>query len=116
MLRDGLLCALVATSRTLMHLNNDQIGENDKIPSATARAPRVLHLVASSLSTVLMRGQLRYLSEKGFKVLLASAPGPQLQEVSETEQVEGIEVNIDREIFPLKDLISLWRLFHLMRR
>jgi len=81
-----------------------------------ARAPRVLYLVSSPLTTVLLRGQLRYLSGKGFEVLLASPPGPQLQEVSKAEQVEAIEVMIDREISPGKDFLALWRLFRLLRR
>jgi len=63
-----------------------------------------------------MRGQLRYLSENGFEVLLASAPGPQLQVICKTEQVEASEVAIDREIAPFKDFFALWRLFRLMRR
>src|SRR6267142_1853663 len=99
-----------------MQASKDQDRANDKAQSTSARAPRVLHLVTSPLSTILMRGQLRYLSEKGFEVLLASAPGPQLQVICNTEHVEASEVAIDREIAPFKDFFALWRLFRLMRR
>jgi len=99
-----------------MQASKDQIRANDTAQSPPARAPRVLHLVSSPLSTLLMRGQLRYLSEKGFEVLLASAPGPQLQDVSKADQVQAIEVKIDREMSPFKDILALWRLFRLMRR
>ena len=36
--------------------------------------PRVLHVVTSSLSAVLMRGQLSYLKSRDFDVFLTSDP------------------------------------------
>jgi glycosyltransferase involved in cell wall biosynthesis len=79
-------------------------------------APRVLHVVTSHLSTRLMRGQLRYLSARGFDVFLASSPGRDLEATSNLEQVKGIPVPMVRENSPLRDLYSIYRLYSLMRR
>jgi glycosyltransferase involved in cell wall biosynthesis len=85
------------------------------VPRSDA-APRVLHLVTSDLSTRLMRGQLRYLSARGFDVFLASSPGRDLEAASSLEQVRAIAVPMVRENSPLQDLFALYRLYGLMRR
>jgi glycosyltransferase involved in cell wall biosynthesis len=82
----------------------------------SAAAPRLLHVVTSHISTRLMRGQLRYLSARGFDIFLASSPGRDLEAASNLEQVQGIAVPMARENSPLRDLYSLYRLYGLMRR
>ena len=78
-------------------------------------SPRVLHIVTSSLTVALMRGQLRYLRERGFDVTVISSPGRWLGEVSAIQGARTVEVPLAREISPLKDLVSLWRLWRLIR-
>lgn len=83
-------------------------GQKDRI--------RLLNVVTSSLSAVLMRGQLLYLSERNFEVYLASAPGPNLRAAAAKEGVTAIEVPMAREISLFSDCISLVRLCVLMKR
>lgn len=64
---------------------------------------------------VLLKGQLKFLNQH-FQVTAVSGPGEDLSEVQEREGVRIIPVEMQRQISPLKDLISLYRLFRLFRR
>jgi glycosyltransferase involved in cell wall biosynthesis len=75
-----------------------------------ARRPRVVHVVTSDLAIKLMRGQLQYLQHDGFDVTLICSPGKWVDSVGRMESVRIIELPMAREIAPLRDLISLWRL------
>jgi lipopolysaccharide/colanic/teichoic acid biosynthesis glycosyltransferase len=77
--------------------------------------PKILIAVTSSISCVFYRGMLRYLEKSGFAAILASSPGEFLKEVSGSESVPGLEVPMEREIRPLRDLKSLWKLYRIMR-
>ena len=61
------------------------------------------------------RGQLAYMREHGLEVTAVSAPGWDLAEVAQQEGVRTIAVPMERELSPLRDLVSLWRLFRLFR-
>ncbi len=78
--------------------------------------PRVLYVVTSSLSAVLMRGQLSYLKSKNFDIFLTSDPGPRLTSICEEEQVKAMPVAMSREISLYNDVVALFRLWRLMRR
>ena len=77
--------------------------------------PRVVHVVTSDLAVKLMRGQLRYLQHNGFDVTLVCSPGKWLDAVGRMEGVQIIELPMAREIAPLRDLMSLWRLCQMIR-
>jgi glycosyltransferase involved in cell wall biosynthesis len=79
-------------------------------------SPRVLHVVTSALSIHLMRGQLRYLKEAGFDVIVISSPGDQLERVAKEEGVKVFGIEMKRGASPLRDLLSLWRLWRLIRQ
>lgn len=64
----------------------------------------------------LMRGHLSFMREAGFEVTAVSAPGPQLGEAGEREQVRVESVAMEREISPVADVRSLVRLVALFRR
>jgi len=76
----------------------------------------VLHAVTSPLSLVLLRGQLGYLQAAGFHPAALCGPGPQVQEWMAKESVPVFTVEMRREISPLRDLISLMRIWRLLRR
>jgi glycosyltransferase involved in cell wall biosynthesis len=78
--------------------------------------PRVLHVVTSALSTRLMRGQLRYLQEHGYDAFLACADGPDLESFRESEGITAFPIAMERDISPFRDLLSLVRLYTLIRR
>ena len=77
--------------------------------------PRVVHVVTSDLAIKLMRGQLQYLQLNGFDVILICSPGKWVDSVGRLEGVHIIELPMAREIAPLRDLVSLWRLCRIIR-
>lgn len=78
--------------------------------------PVLLNIVTDSQSTIFFRGNLSFMKAHGFNVGICSSPGKLLNEVSKTEGVDAFELPMEREISPLKDIISLWHLMMLMRR
>lgn len=77
--------------------------------------PRILHAVTSPLTVILMRGQLAHLRQAGFDVTVLSAPGEQLDRARDQEGVATVAVRMQREIAPLHDLASLWRIYRVLR-
>jgi glycosyltransferase involved in cell wall biosynthesis len=80
------------------------------------RRNTLLLAVTSPLSWTFYRGLISHLREAGFDPVLLSSPGEGLQSASEQEGVASIAVPMEREIAPLKDLISLWKLYRAIRR
>jgi glycosyltransferase involved in cell wall biosynthesis len=76
--------------------------------------PRVAHVVTSDRAVLLMRGQVQYLQSLGFDVTLICSPGEWLDGFGRMEGVQTIELSIAREIAPLRDLVSLWRLCRIL--
>ena len=76
----------------------------------------VLHAVTSSLSLVLLRGQLEYLQAAGFHPAVVCGSGPESEEMRAAESIPVFTVEMEREISPWKDLVSLVRVTQLVRR
>ena len=76
----------------------------------------VLHAVTSSLSLVLLRGQLGYLKAAGFCPAALSSPGPRVDDMRAEEHIPVFTVQMQREISPARDLLSLLLLWRLLRR
>lgn len=66
--------------------------------------------IPASLKT-LLKGQLKYVSQNGYNIIAVSSEGKELKEVSVNEGVSVVSLNMSRKITPLKDLISLWKLY-----
>jgi glycosyltransferase involved in cell wall biosynthesis len=62
-----------------------------------------------------MCGKLRFLNENGFEVVLVSSPTADLQRTAEREGVRAVGVPMNRGFRPWADVVSLVRLFRLMR-
>ena len=82
---------------------------------SAARKPRVLHVVTVSLSHRLMAGQLEFLRDHGFDVAVCSSAGVELDNLKSTFGIRTFEVPMQRQISPLSDLASLWKLFWVIR-
>ena len=65
---------------------------------------------------LLLAGQLRSFSERGFRVTLVTSPGPDLEGVAEREGIEVETVPMRREVSPFQDLVSWARLVRRFRR
>lgn len=70
--------------------------------------------VALSLD-FLLKGQLAFLNQY-FEVIAVSGEDKHLRTVAEREKVKTIAVPMQRNISPLKDLVSLWRLYWLFKK
>ncbi|MDY3547630.1 glycosyltransferase family 4 protein [Riemerella anatipestifer] len=75
--------------------------------------PKLIRLSTIPLSmNVLLKGQLAFLN-KSFEVIAVSGGGKDLSEVKEREGVRGIELKMERKISPIRDLLSLIKLYFL---
>lgn len=65
---------------------------------------------------VLLKGQLRYMREAGFEVIMVSADGREREDVLKSEGCPHHIIPMTRSITPIADLRSLWRLYRFFRR
>lgn len=77
---------------------------------------RILHAVTDPMSTMLMRGQLAYLKQNGFDPALLSGPGKELEQIGGEEGHPVFGIAMRREIAPVADLRSLFKIWRLLRR
>ncbi|QCK15901.1 glycosyltransferase family 4 protein [Mangrovivirga cuniculi] len=80
------------------------------------RKPRILRVttVALSLKT-LLKGQMKFMGENGFEVLMTSAPDDDIDSLEEYENTRHISIPMTREITPLQDLRALREMVSLIR-
>ncbi|MCO7355842.1 glycosyltransferase family 4 protein [Riemerella anatipestifer] len=75
--------------------------------------PKLIRLSTIPLSmNVLLKGQLAFFN-KSFEVIAVSGGGKDLSEVKEREGVRAIELKMERKISPIRDLLSLIKLYFL---
>ncbi|MEC3875085.1 glycosyltransferase family 4 protein [Chryseobacterium salviniae] len=63
---------------------------------------------------VLLKGQLKFLNGF-FEIVGISSEGELLDEVRQREGIKTISINMERGISPVKDLVSLFRLYHILK-
>jgi len=86
------------------------------MPSPVSRPTRLVHIVTVPQTLGFLRGQVGYMHAQGVEVHAISSPGPRLDTFGRNESVTTHAVPISRTISPLRDLMSLVRLFLLLRR
>jgi glycosyltransferase involved in cell wall biosynthesis len=78
---------------------------------------RIVYIVTQPITArYLLKGQLSFLRQKGMETFLITSPGQDLMVAADREKVEVYTVFMHREIRPFADLISLFRLFRLLRK
>ncbi|WP_172918656.1 glycosyltransferase family 4 protein [Capnocytophaga canis] len=65
---------------------------------------------------MLLKGQHRFMSDNGFEVVGVSSFGKELGEVSEDEGIRTVAIEMSRQIIPLQDLKSLWKMWNFLRK
>jgi glycosyltransferase involved in cell wall biosynthesis len=76
---------------------------------------KILRTATVSVSLdVLLKGQLAFLS-KYYEVVAVSGQDSNLEEVAKREKVKTIAVNFQRQISPIKDLVSLIKLYRVLK-
>lgn len=71
--------------------------------------------VSESLK-ILLKGQHKFMSENGFEVIGVSTPGVALDEVNTNENIRVIGLNMSRKITPIKDVLSVYYLYKLLKK
>jgi glycosyltransferase involved in cell wall biosynthesis len=85
--------------------------------AAAKRKPHHIVIGITHCQTCLtLTGRLRALREAGFRVTLISSPGEHLDRIARREAVAAVSVPMRREIAPIADLVSLARLWWILRR
>jgi glycosyltransferase involved in cell wall biosynthesis len=64
----------------------------------------------------LLPGQMKYMKEQGFDVIMVSADGKERAEVIRSEGCEHHIIPMTRKITPFADLRSLWRLYRFFKK
>jgi glycosyltransferase involved in cell wall biosynthesis len=79
--------------------------------------PKLIRITTVPLSLkLLLTGQMKFMKEKGWEVLMVSADGREINEVVRKEGVEHTVIPFTRKITPFKDLYCLWLLFWLFKK
>jgi glycosyltransferase involved in cell wall biosynthesis len=88
----------------------------DPAPDPEKVEVKVAHLssLASFLQIFLLQ-QMRDLKRAGYALLGVSSPGPEAEHLT-AEGIGHVAVPLTRTITPLRDLVSLWRLYRAFRR
>ena len=82
-----------------------------------AHPPCLVHILATPQGVMgTLRGQLRFLRERGFAVHVISSLSDAVARFVAAEGASYIPVEMRREIAPLDDLRALWRLWLVLRR
>lgn len=86
-------------------------------PRSRRAKPRLVHVVTVPMTAnIFLRGQLRFMRERGFRVTVVSSPGPLLDEAAAREGVDAVGIPMRRPPAPAHDLATLGRLLLLFRR
>ncbi len=75
----------------------------------------LMHITTVPGTLWFLEGQPAYMSERGFEVHAISSHGQSLQKFADEQGVQVHAVEMSRRITPLKDLISLWRIWRVLR-
>ena len=70
--------------------------------------------VPQSLS--FLSGQLQYMLWGGFRIIVVSSPGSELEKLALSKKIPVFAVPMERRISPLKDMVSLYRLCCIFRK
>lgn len=83
--------------------------------SGALSRPHLVIGITHSQTCLNLTGRLRALREAGFRVTLISSPGPLLDEIAACEGIGVAEVSMARRVAPLRDLLSIVRLWKELR-
>lgn len=93
-------------------MNEVKLGVRSNLDSA-----HIVYIVTSSMTAdLLLRGQLAFMRQYGFRVTLIVAPGDGIDRISAREGVEVITIPMERQPSPLKDVVAIFRLIQVLRK
>lgn len=78
---------------------------------------KLIRITTAPLSLkYLLPGQMRYMRENGFEVIMVSSDGPEREEVIRKEECPHYIIPMTRKMTPFADLRCLWLLYRFFRR
>jgi glycosyltransferase involved in cell wall biosynthesis len=84
--------------------------------NSASSQPHILLGITSAQTSVVLKGRVRALRESGFRVTIVSSPGKELDRLVAEEAASAIEIPMARDIRPLRDVMSLVRLWLCLMR
>ncbi len=78
--------------------------------------PKIVLGVSSSYCAGFLRGQVRFLVQKGFAVIIISGPGEAIRSLAADEGAGLFELNFSKRISPLSDLVLLAGIIRILRK
>lgn len=87
----------------------------ERQPGSTLSSPQIVVGITHPQTCLTLTGRLRALGEAGFRVTLISSPGDLLEKTAAREGASAIALKMERGIAPVTDLVSLIRLWRLLR-
>lgn len=80
------------------------------------QTPRLIRITTVPVSLLLLlKGQMRYMQQNGFEVIMVSSPGTEAALAEEQEMCAMITLPMQRGVHLLKDVITLVRLYKLLK-
>ncbi len=79
--------------------------------------PKIIRITTVPVSLkLLLSGQMKFLKEAGWEVLMVSADGKEIQALEKKEDCQHFVIPFTRKITPIQDVICLLRLYFLFKR
>jgi glycosyltransferase involved in cell wall biosynthesis len=79
--------------------------------------PKLIRITTAPISlNVLLPGQMRYMNEYGFEVVMVSSDGPELDKVKQNEGCRHHIIPMTRRMTPFSDIKCLWLLYKLFKK
>ena len=80
-----------------------------------SRPVRLAHVTTVPISLAFLRGQVRYMKERGFEVDVISSPGAALDSFGQEQEIATYAIDMPRAITPLRDVMALVRMVQTLR-
>lgn len=79
--------------------------------------PKLIRVTTVPISLkLLLAGQMNYMKEAGWDVLMVSADGKEINEIEKREGCTHFTIPFTRKITPLHDVVCLWKLYGLFKK
>jgi glycosyltransferase involved in cell wall biosynthesis len=79
--------------------------------------PKLIRVTTAPISlNVLLAGQMKFMNENGFEVIMVSSDGPELRKVIEREECRHYIIPMTRRMTPLADIRCLWLMYKFLKK
>jgi len=77
--------------------------------------PKIVRITTIPVSMmVLLKGQMKFMQQNGFDIVMISSDGKEVKQLIEQESCPHIAIKLTRKITPFTDLVSLFRLVKIL--